>query len=62
MKIAVCLNKFFPFGGLARDFLNITTVCHNRGHKIDVYVMEWHGDMPENFNIHIISISFIQQC
>ena len=53
MRIAVCLHKFFPFGGLAKDFLNITNICRDRGHKIDVYVMEWLGDIPENFNIHI---------
>lgn len=56
MRIAVCLHKFFPFGGLAKDFLNITNICRDRGHKIDVYVMEWLGDIPENFNIHIISV------
>ncbi|OUR65485.1 hypothetical protein A9Q79_00365 [Methylophaga sp. 42_25_T18] len=57
MKIAVCLYKYFPFGGLARDFLNIMTICRDRGYEIDVYVLEWHGDIPEGFNVHVISVS-----
>ena len=57
MKIAVCLYKYFPFGGLARDFVNIMTICRDRGYEIDVYVLEWHGDIPEGFNVHVISVS-----
>jgi len=51
------LYKYFPFGGLARDFLNIMTICRDRGYEIDVYVLEWHGDIPEGFNVHVISVS-----
>jgi UDP-glucose:(heptosyl)LPS alpha-1,3-glucosyltransferase len=54
MKLAVCLYKFFPFGGLARDFLSIMTICRDRGYDIDVYVMEWHGEFLEGFNIHVV--------
>ncbi|HIF61158.1 MAG TPA: hypothetical protein EYQ26_17000 [Rhodospirillales bacterium] len=56
MKIAVCLYKYFPFGGLARDFLRIMTICHQRGYEIDVYVMEWQGEIPAGFNVHIIPV------
>ena len=56
MKIAICLHKFFPFGGLAKDFLNIANICHDRSHKIDIYVMEWRGNIPEHFDIHIVSV------
>lgn len=54
MKLAVCLYKFFPFGGLARDFMRIMTICRDRGDEIDVYVMEWQGEIPAGFNVHII--------
>lgn len=54
MKLAVCLYKFFPFGGLERDFLRIMTMCRDRGYQIDVYIMQWQGDIPEGFNVHII--------
>ena len=57
MKLAVCLYKFFPFGGLARDFLNIMTICRDRGYDIDVYVMEWQGEIPEGFNVHVVPVT-----
>ena len=56
-KLAVCLYKYFPFGGLARDFLRIMTICHERGYKIDVFVMEWQGEIPAGFNVHIMPTS-----
>lgn len=56
MKLAFCLYKFFPFGGLERDFLGISKICHNRGHSIDVYTMSWEGLQPKEYNINIIPI------
>lgn len=54
MKYAVCLYKYFPFGGLARDFMNIMRCCLQDDDTVDVYVMEWQGDIPKQFNVHII--------
>ena len=54
MKLAFCLNYYFPFGGLQRDFLRIAMVCQSRGHSIDVYTMHWEGDRPEGFAINIV--------
>ena len=54
MKLAFCLNYYFPFGGLQRDFLRIAMVCQSRGHSINVYTMHWEGDRPEGFSINIV--------
>lgn len=54
MKLAFCLYKFFPYGGLERNFLRIAQVCADRGHTINVYTMSWKGPKPDNFNITII--------
>jgi UDP-glucose:(heptosyl)LPS alpha-1,3-glucosyltransferase len=54
MKLAVCLYKYFPFGGLARDFVSIMRICRDHGYQIDVFVMECQGDVPEGFNIEVI--------
>lgn len=54
MKIAFCLFKYFPFGGLQRDFKAIADVALSRGYTIDVYTLEWQGDIPEGFNVYII--------
>ena len=34
MQLAFCLYKFFPFGGMQRDFLRIAQACQARGHAI----------------------------
>lgn len=44
MIIAFCLFKFFPYGGLSRDFLRIAKELRDRGHIIRVYVQKWDGD------------------
>lgn len=65
MNIAFCLFKYFPYGGLQRDFLRIATYCYNHGYKITVYTMSWQEygedkknknyiDYKEIFNIKII--------
>ncbi|MFK8066919.1 MAG: glycosyltransferase family 4 protein [Gammaproteobacteria bacterium] len=54
MKLAVCLYKYFPFGGLARDFVRIMSICRVHGHEIDVYVMDWQGDIPDGFNVQVL--------
>lgn len=57
MKLAVCLYKFFPFGGLARDFMRIMQACLKEGDQVDVYVIEWQGEKPANMQVHVIPVS-----
>jgi UDP-glucose:(heptosyl)LPS alpha-1,3-glucosyltransferase len=49
--IAFCVFKYFPYGGLQRDFLRIATACQERGHQIRVYAMSWEGEEPAQFEI-----------
>lgn len=51
MQLAFCLYKYFPFGGMQRDFLRIALACQARGHAIRVYVGEWRGEAPTGFEI-----------
>jgi UDP-glucose:(heptosyl)LPS alpha-1,3-glucosyltransferase len=51
MEVAFCLYKYFPFGGLQRDFLRIAQACAARGHAIRVYTLEWRGDVPDGFDV-----------
>lgn len=51
MLIAFCLYKYFPFGGLQRDFLRIACACQARGGAIRVYTLEWRGEVPEGFEV-----------
>jgi UDP-glucose:(heptosyl)LPS alpha-1,3-glucosyltransferase len=50
MKLAVCLYKYFAYGGLARDFRRILEIRRDAGDEIDVYYIEWLGDPIPGFN------------
>lgn len=60
MKLAFCLFKYFPFGGLERDFLRIAKECVRRGHQVDVFTMRWEGELEPELKIHIIPVSGLQ--
>lgn len=51
MRIAFCIYKYFPFGGLQRDFFRVASEVSSRGHYVRVYVREWTGEKPNNFDI-----------
>ena len=36
MIVAFCLYKYFPFGGLQRDFMRIAQTVAARGHHVRV--------------------------
>lgn len=51
MQLAFVLYKYFPFGGLQRDFLRIALECQQRGHAIRVYTLAWEGEVPAGFDV-----------
>ncbi len=57
LKLAFCLYKYFPYGGLQRDFLKIALYCQQLGHEIKVYTLSWHGEIPEGINVTIVPVS-----
>jgi len=56
MRLAFALYKYFPYGGLARDFVRVAKLCLAKGHRVDVYVMDWQGEIPNGVNVHLIKI------
>ena len=56
MQLAFCLYKYFPFGGLQRDFVRIAKVCQARGHSIRVYTLSWQGEIPEGFEVVVVPV------
>ena len=56
MQLAFALYKYFPFGGLQRDFLRIALACQARGHTIRVYVLEWSGELPTGFEVVTVPV------
>jgi UDP-glucose:(heptosyl)LPS alpha-1,3-glucosyltransferase len=51
MKFAFCLFKYFPFGGLQRDFLRVAKACLARGHQVDVFTGSWQGEIPDGLQV-----------
>ncbi len=49
--LAFALFRYFPYGGLQRDFLRVSLACRDRGYQILVYCMSWSGERPEGFEI-----------
>ncbi len=54
MRLAFCLYNYFPYSGLARDFLRIFLQAQASGHDVDVYVSKWQGDKPNGINLTIL--------
>jgi UDP-glucose:(heptosyl)LPS alpha-1,3-glucosyltransferase len=51
MKLALALFRYFPYGGLQRNFLAIAAELKRRGHSIVVYTGHWDGPRPEELTI-----------
>ncbi|MBG6501965.1 glycosyltransferase family 4 protein [Pseudomonas aeruginosa] len=59
MTLAFILYKYFPFGGLQRDFMRIALECQRRGHDIRVYTLIWEGDVPDGFEVLVAPVRSI---
>lgn len=56
MQLAFVLYKYFPFGGLQRDFMRIALECQRRGHQIRVYTLIWEGEVPAGFEVLVAPV------
>ncbi|PIE61571.1 MAG: glucosyltransferase I RfaG [Desulfobacterales bacterium] len=56
LNLAFCLFKYFPFGGLQVNFMNIAKECMARGHKVTAFTMSWEGDRPKGLEILLVSV------
>lgn len=56
MQLAFVLYKYFPFGGLQRDFMRIALECQQRGHDIRVYTLTWEGEVPSGFEVVMVPV------
>jgi UDP-glucose:(heptosyl)LPS alpha-1,3-glucosyltransferase len=54
MRLAFCIFKYFPYGGLQRDCLEIAQACRQQGHEVTLFTMEWRGPAPQGLNIQIL--------
>jgi UDP-glucose:(heptosyl)LPS alpha-1,3-glucosyltransferase len=56
MHLAFCIFKYFPFGGLQRNFLDIVQVLSGRGHHITVYTTQWDGEVPAGIVLKCVPV------
>lgn len=57
MHIAFCLYKYFPYGGLQRDFMRVAQTVAARGHRVQIFTQQWQGERLENMEIVIVPVS-----
>lgn len=54
--VAFVLFKYFPYGGLQRDFLRVAEACVARGLRVRVYTLEWEGPVPDGLEVVQVSV------
>lgn len=60
MKLAFILSRYFPYGGLQRNFRRIAEQCRDRGHQVVVYTLDWEGEVPVGFTVVPIRVRAVR--
>lgn len=58
MKIAFCIFKYFPFGGIQRDLMKMVAECRSRGHGVRIYAIHWRdeGPLPDGVELKLAPV------
>jgi len=59
MNLVFCLFEYFPFGGLQRDCLKMTSAALARGHAVRILTMDWQGERPSGVDIQLLPHSAV---
>ncbi len=57
MRLALVIFKYFPYGGLQRDFAGIARELLVRGHRCRAYCLEWEGAPIPGLELRRLSVS-----
>ena len=57
MKIALAIFKYFPHGGLQRDFMRIVLELLKRGHDVTAFTSRFDGEIPPGLKVEFIKLS-----
>lgn len=57
MRIALAIFKYFPHGGLQRDFMRIAKELLKRGHDVTVFTRSFEGEVPDGLKVEILKLS-----
>ena len=53
-KLALLLFKYFPYGGLQKDFLGVANELILRGHVLKAFTRSWEGPIPEGLDVVVL--------
>lgn len=56
MKIALAIFKYFPHGGLQRDFMRIALELLKRGHDVTAFTRSFDGEVPAGLKVEILKL------
>jgi len=51
VRLALCLYRYTPFGGLERNFLAVAEACRARGHAVSAFTRAWSGARPAGIEV-----------
>lgn len=54
MKLVLVMFEYFPYGGLQRDCLRVARVAMSRGHRVEVFVTRWVGNVPGGLKVTLL--------
>ncbi len=57
VKLAFLLYKYFPYGGMQRDFRRFVEECQRRGHSCRVYYHSWQGEPLADADLRRVPVS-----
>jgi len=57
MRLAFLLYKYFPYGGMQRDFRRFVEEVQKRGHECRVYYISWQGDEIPGARLRRVPVS-----
>jgi UDP-glucose:(heptosyl)LPS alpha-1,3-glucosyltransferase len=57
MKLAFLLYKYFPYGGMQRDFRRFVEESQQRGHQCRIYYHSWEGEPLAGADLRAVPVS-----
>lgn len=57
MRLAFALYKYFPYGGLQRDFRRLAEELQRRGHHCRVYCISWQGELLAGIDLRLVPVA-----
>ena len=56
VRLALLLYKYFPYGGLQRDFARFVEALQRRGHHCRVYCLSWQGEQLPAVDLRLVPV------